>query len=320
MMTPSPNDPTFGISAVSNLTGIPLDTLRVWERRYSLVVPQRSVDNKRQYSRTDVARLKLIKQLVDRGHAVSAVAHLPEEALNERLQVHLATTPLPHTADEQPKRSLVFGDALPFLVEPWKSELEGVELVGGHTNYADFEKDALALRPEVLIVEMPAIQPDKAEQLQQLMMRTGAGRAVVVYNFAMRRLLERLQKNGVFTLRAPVTAAALASACTTPAGAQAAPPPPTPPMDEPIPPRRFDGETLAAMANLSSKIRCECPRHLADLLFRLTAFEAYSADCENRNEQDAEVHARLHRATAHARVLIEEALDYVIEAEDIDLV
>jgi hypothetical protein len=138
---------------------------------------------------------------------------------------------------------------------------------------------------------------------------------VVVYSFGMRSLLDRLRKSGIPALRAPVTAAALAAACAGAAPEEALP---EPAPGEAIPPRRYDSETLAAMANASSKLRCECPRHLADLLFRLTAFEAYSADCENRNAQDAEVHARLHRAAANARALMEDALAYLIQVEEID--
>jgi hypothetical protein len=134
----------------------------------------------------------------------------------------------------------------------------------------------------------------------------------------MQEVLARLQKDGVLTLRAPVTPDALALACTGSAGVQVLPQVGNP-AEEAIPPRRFDGETLATLANMSSSLRCECPKHLADLLFRLTAFEAYSADCENRSEQDAEVHARLHRAAANARALLEDALEYVIQVENIDL-
>ncbi len=129
---------SFGIGAVSRLTGIPLDTLRIWERRYHMVTPMRTEDNKRQYSRSDLTRLSLIKQLVDLGHAISAVAALSEEALRERLQVH-QDRPQPVSADGRRLRVLVQGNALPFLVGYWKNEWDDIEITGSHVSYADFE-------------------------------------------------------------------------------------------------------------------------------------------------------------------------------------
>jgi hypothetical protein len=51
----------------------------------------------------------------------------------------------------------------------------------------------------------------------------------------------------------------------------------------------------------------------------LSAFEAYSQECENRSPDDAALHAYLHAATAHARATLEAALARVIEAEGIQV-
>ena len=309
---------SFGIGAVSRLTGIPLDTLRIWERRYHMVTPMRTEDKKRQYSRSDLTRLSLIKQLVDLGHAISAVAALSEEALRERLQVH-QDRPQPVSADGRRLRVLVQGNALPFLVGYWKNEWDDIEITGSHVSYADFEKDAIGLKPDVLVLEMPALQADRVAQLQGLAMQSGAKRTVVVYSFGMSAVLERLRQDGIPTLRSPVTAEALAQACRIDGRATLPRPLALPTAGEALPPRRFDDATLSAVTRLPTSIRCECPQHLADLLFRLNAFEAYSADCENRTEADAALHAHLHRETAKARVLLEDALEHLVRCEEIDL-
>ena len=57
---------SFKIGAVSSITNIPIDTLRIWERRYSVVTPARSKKADRLYSREDINRLNLLKLLVDR--------------------------------------------------------------------------------------------------------------------------------------------------------------------------------------------------------------------------------------------------------------
>ena len=42
-------DPTYRIGAVSHLTGVAPDMLRVWERRYGAVVPMRAEKGSRLY-------------------------------------------------------------------------------------------------------------------------------------------------------------------------------------------------------------------------------------------------------------------------------
>ncbi|NNF15460.1 MAG: MerR family transcriptional regulator, partial [Gammaproteobacteria bacterium] len=75
---------------------------------------------------------------------------------------------------------------------------------------------------------------------------------------------------------------------------------------------------LGRLAAVQSTVECECPHHLVELVDSLTVFEEYSAHCESRNNEDAALHAYLHRITAQARALIEEALDRVVQAEGLD--
>jgi MerR family transcriptional regulator, light-induced transcriptional regulator len=77
-------DGHYPIRAVSRLTGLSIDTLRAWERRYRAIVPERS-DRGRQYSHANVQRLILLRELVERGHAISQVAPLPDTELRGAL-------------------------------------------------------------------------------------------------------------------------------------------------------------------------------------------------------------------------------------------
>lgn len=86
-----------------------------------------------------------------------------------------------------------------------------------------------------------------------------------------------------------------------------------------VPPRRYTEEQLARLLEISSEVDCECPNHLAILVSRLVAFEDYSKDCENRNEEDAKVHAYLYRRTAAARAIMEEALEELARFEGIEV-
>lgn len=320
LMTDDTPEATYGIGAVARLTGIRLESLRAWERRYRVVIPRRTDTNQRLYTREDVARLQLIKQLVDRGHAVSTVASLSEQALRDRLQPHLATVSAPLPV-QRPIPVMIYGDVLPFLVESWRGDL-ALDVLGTYVRFADFERAALERRPEVLVLELPALNPDMLGRIRDLQAHSGARRMVVVYGFGTQSVIGRLQHEAIVTLRSPVTARELEHACHVDAEHAAALrslPAEVQTFTEEIPLRRFNGEQLAAVATTASGIRCECPHHLADLVVRINAFEAYSADCEDRNEQDAALHAQLHRTAAKARVLLEEALEALIQYEEIDL-
>jgi hypothetical protein len=57
------------------------EVLRVWERRFGAVRPERARTGQRIYRPADVERLMLLKRLSDLGHSVERVATLPKDAL-----------------------------------------------------------------------------------------------------------------------------------------------------------------------------------------------------------------------------------------------
>ncbi len=75
----------YPISAVAKLTGIPLDTLRAWERRYSTVIPKRSARG-RVYSEEQIQKLLLLRRAVEQGHAIGQVAALGDRQLRELVE------------------------------------------------------------------------------------------------------------------------------------------------------------------------------------------------------------------------------------------
>lgn len=76
---------SYPIRAVSKITGLSIDTLRAWERRYGAVAPQRG-QRGRQYGPEQIQRLTLLRDLVRRGHAIGLVATLPDEQLRALLE------------------------------------------------------------------------------------------------------------------------------------------------------------------------------------------------------------------------------------------
>ena len=94
MNEPIENSSTrYRIGAVARLTGISLDALRIWERRYAAVSPQRSPRGGRLYSAGDMERLRLMKQLVDAGDAIGKVVGLDTKTLEDRLKAAPPTAP-----------------------------------------------------------------------------------------------------------------------------------------------------------------------------------------------------------------------------------
>jgi DNA-binding transcriptional MerR regulator/methylmalonyl-CoA mutase cobalamin-binding subunit len=71
----SPAPLRYEIQAASKLTGIPIDTLRAWERRYGAVVPGRE-GRSRSYTDADIARLRLLHLAVTQGHRIGRIAPL----------------------------------------------------------------------------------------------------------------------------------------------------------------------------------------------------------------------------------------------------
>ncbi len=95
--------PSVTIAAVARDTGIGKDTLRVWERRYGFPRPERDERGERYYSAQQVARLRLIRRLLDQGHRPGRIVALPEHdllALQPRDDPQPAPAPTASTRSE----------------------------------------------------------------------------------------------------------------------------------------------------------------------------------------------------------------------------
>jgi len=75
-----PAEGLLPIRTVSILTGVNAITLRAWERRYGLVVPQRTPKGHRLYTQQDVGRINRIVELLEQGISVGHVKPLLDQA------------------------------------------------------------------------------------------------------------------------------------------------------------------------------------------------------------------------------------------------
>lgn len=71
----------YSIKAVSQATGLSVETLRAWERRYAIVAPKRDASGRRVYGPDDVGRLRRLREATERGHPISRLAGLAEDEL-----------------------------------------------------------------------------------------------------------------------------------------------------------------------------------------------------------------------------------------------
>lgn len=73
----------FSIKDLENLCGVKAHTIRIWEKRYNLLTPDRTDTNIRTYSLKSLQKLLNVTYLVNSGYKISRVSKLNEEEINE---------------------------------------------------------------------------------------------------------------------------------------------------------------------------------------------------------------------------------------------
>lgn len=71
----------YSISDLAELTGVKTHTLRVWEKRYGLLTPQRTDTNIRYYLDNDLKVLMLVLKLNNNGVRISRIAEMSVEQM-----------------------------------------------------------------------------------------------------------------------------------------------------------------------------------------------------------------------------------------------
>ncbi len=333
--TPAPAPAPSAVAAIfrsgvaARQAGVPVETLRVWERRYNVVSPQLSERGQRLYSAAEIQRLKLIKRLVDMGHPIGILASLPSDALAIMYATEttlLAAPPLnrqPVDHHSSEVRIVLVG---PLLAARWVetiSTLSGhlsLNVVGRCISAAEASEALRGVHADIAVIELSTLDDRSAETVATVKSICGAHQAIVMYRFAPSAVIRRLREEGHKVVRGPSDAAEIELLCRALLRAPDRFPPPVFSTDdnaaatELVPPH-FDDRSLSALASASSTVDCECPRHLVELVVSLKSFEQYSAECISRSPKDAALHLDLQRTTSNARSMIEGALLRVAIAE-----
>lgn len=318
----------YDIGAVSRLTGLSTPNLRMWERRYGVVEPARTESKRRLYTAEDIRRLTLLKNLVDRGQAIGGIASLSTAQLEERLAEQAGARRSRPREEPRTCRLMIVGNAIREMVRS-EGGIKGTRVTKEFGGIDEAMEGLEGFSADLLIVECPTLFPETVVEVQKLVEKASAVRAIVVYWFAPSETARMVDKDieGITAIRAPVDVGELELACRAEVGLAgeqnaeegAVETSVGEAMAGTIPARLFTDRQLAKISRISTTVECECPQHLSSLLSSLTAFEKYSGECEDRNPEDANLHARLHRTTAQARGMMEEALRELLTAEGLEV-
>ena len=321
VLAETPEAGLYRSGVAARLAGIPVETLRVWERRHGVVRPRLSNGRQRLYSAKDVRRLTLLKRLADMGHAIGVIAPLSTEVL---VGMHALGNPSDAqglSRNDAPARAARTALVGPLLNSRRMAEVlsgSALEVIGSCANAIDAISELHDVRAEIVVIELPTLGDDSVAFVDKVKSTCGAAKAIVLYRFAPSAIIRRMRAAGDAVARSSSEVIELASIClnllrlpdrTATSLSQAAAPPPS----------RFDEGTLSAFLEARNSVYCECPHQLAELVLSLGAFERYSAECANRGPNDALLHRDLQHTAGHARAMLEVALIRVALAEGLPL-
>jgi DNA-binding transcriptional MerR regulator len=73
----------FSIKDLENLSGIKAHTIRIWEKRYQLLEPDRTQTNIRRYNLENLKKLLNVAFLYEHGHKISKIAKLSNQQIRQ---------------------------------------------------------------------------------------------------------------------------------------------------------------------------------------------------------------------------------------------
>lgn len=298
----------YRIGTIAKLTGLSVERLRAWERRYELV-PDHRQGKTRYYSQSQLARLQKIKRLIDAGHSISSLIELTDQHLEARLASRTAAVPA---------RGLSVGLIGPNLLmqEKGVAEPSRIAVQARWTNMDSFAADLETITTgiDVVIAEVPLLSVEPVRFIRE---KSPRSQVVLIYQFASAQQVETVQAEGIPILKWPVTWSEIEATCARLAGA--------PLRSANATPATFSDDELIEAVSTSHDPN-GMPGHLVGLITQLNAFSEFALDCadQNRLEADgdpaaADLYEHIHIETTHARAQLELALQSLLSAERLRL-
>lgn len=140
--------PVYSISAVARMLGIPVATIRTWEDRYGLVVPERNASGHRLYRRDQVEQLKSVRASIAAGMSAADAHRLLAEQAGSALRAR------PRSGG-QSRLLILLADHDPYAAEyeEYFLKTEGFEVDVTRTA-DDARKSFTEYSPSVAVVEL----------------------------------------------------------------------------------------------------------------------------------------------------------------------
>ena len=321
-----PNTPLHKIGAVSSLSGVPTPTLRVWEVRYATFSPLKTQGQHRLYSDDDVLKATLLKRLTEQGHAISNIANLSSQALNNLLmQQQSSNRYQAQTQTEDRTISMaIVGLALAGRIESKKFTLSfnnhEIKVTDIFNDVSDAVGASFQESTQILLVKTNSLHAGMEVDIHKLAQNCQALQVIVLYNYGQQNIIESMKHAGMIVRREPISDSDLADLINSVLLVGTDQKTTGLVVGALIPQRKYSDATLAKVAGISSNVLCECPRHVAEIIAQLASFEQYTHECLNKSTEDAHLHAYLSSVSGSARALFESALEMVAKHEGIELV
>ncbi|MEM6999847.1 MAG: MerR family transcriptional regulator [Pseudomonadota bacterium] len=288
------SDNLYRIGTVATLTGISVERLRAWERRYDLA-PAHKSGKTRFYNDAQLERLKLIKHLIDQGQPISTRADLDVDQLRARMEV-APTQPTRLSAAHRPRAGLV-GPNLLTLEQQVNAASARLDVVARWANMEAFMQEQTAAdNLQLLFLQLPVLAQQPIDMARDLYPEANL---VVVYQFATEKTLTELQSSGQQTLKWPLSWTELEHVAIAEMGLAG--------RTDGAAPRRFSDEELIAIAS-ESQHPSNCPQYLIEAINQLNAFSAYTRDCALAMPQ-AHLYQRVSAEASQARAHLEASLE-----------
>jgi DNA-binding transcriptional MerR regulator/methylmalonyl-CoA mutase cobalamin-binding subunit len=128
---------TYRIHIAAELSGVSVELIRAWERRYGVLRPERTPSGYRAYTDRDIAILKRLKQLTDEGVSISDAAKLLP-----RIQADLSLAP-----------AAVLPEVAPSAVEGWRAAVLAAAEAYEQTRVSAIIDEVLAALPPLKAFE-----------------------------------------------------------------------------------------------------------------------------------------------------------------------
>ena len=306
----------YKIGAASKITGVNIATLRVWENRYGVVEPIRINGTQRGFSKKDVDRITMIKQLVDAGDSISTLSKLSLEELELRMRPSVNNSQITSEKSKNKIKAVAIGTRIPEVGRP-SPHLAEVSVAARYELSTIMDNlSAINLDGDIIIFEIASLHAETVKLIIEVLTVSEISHAVVIYRFGSANGMKLSQLDGrIHPIQAPVFPVdiQIASnfAVNSTFGSRVNV------TEEEKDHVVFSEKELWEISVMSNPIHCECPKHLSSIISSLRGFEKYSSDCEDLDEKDLILHKELEKKTSQARIIMEKALRKVIKENDI---